>query len=198
MIDSITGTLLEVYSDSVLISVGSINLKILIPPYLVENMIDLIGTEITLYTHISISLSGSKLNACLMGFIDEKGRSLFNNLTQVPKIGDRSALSIINIPPDDLANAINSGRIDVLKSIPGVGLEKARQIITTLAGKIVKEEEIGMAPKGGVWDDARKALSTLGLSSGEIEKELIRVRDAIGTPEAVEDIIKVIYKEKRV
>jgi Holliday junction resolvasome RuvABC DNA-binding subunit len=198
LIDAITGTVMEVYSDSVILNIGSFNLRVLIPQYLVESMRDLVGIETTLYIHISLSISGSKLNICLMGFLDEGARSLFYNLTQVPKIGDRSALSIMHIPPDELAGAINSGRVDILKSIPGVGLAKARQIITTLAGKIVSEEEVGRAPKGGVWDDARKALSSLCLSAREIEQELLRVRDAIGTPESVEDIIKMLYKEKSI
>jgi len=196
LIDAINGTILNVFKDSVILNIGSFNLRILIPPYMVDSMRDLVGSETTLYTHISLSISGNKLNACLMGFLDEQGRSLFYNLTQVPGIGDRSALNIMHISPDELTDAINSGRVDILKSLPGVGLGRARQIITTLAGKIVSEEDVGRAPKGGVWDDSRKALSALGLSAREIEQVLIRVRDSIGTPEKAEDVIKMMYREK--
>ncbi|HEC80169.1 MAG: hypothetical protein DRH51_00875 [Candidatus Coatesbacteria bacterium] len=195
VIETITGTVLGVSESSVMIDIGFVNLGVLIPPFYQERMAECIGSEITLYTHLSTTISSNKLNISLMGFVDKADRALFRSLTQVPGIGDRAALAVMQKPTNELIDAINTGRVDVLNSLPGVGVKKARQIITTLAGKIVTEE-VERAPKGGIWDDARKALSALGLSTREVEQALIRLRDTIGTPETVEDVIKHIYQER--
>lgn len=190
MISFITGELLNIHDETIVISVGGMGLEILVSPLLSDKLVDSIGEEISLHTHFSFISSRNNITPFIAGFERVEEKELYEKLLTVPGIGSKVALSILSIESGELVSAINEGRVDKLTTIPGIGKSKARQIITSLAGKVVMEGEVGDGtPSGELWDMSREALLQLGYNKTEIDKILRRVSKELKEPESVEEII---------
>ena len=100
----------------------------------------------------------------LYGFFDAPSKLFFNSLLTVDGIGDKKAFSILaKNTPIELMDMVNSKDLNAFKKVKGVGPKTAEKIIETLAGKIEFEEDKSL------FNDAREALLTLGVSSKEID-----------------------------
>ena len=73
---------------------------------------------------------------------------IFTRLLNVKGIGAKTALAMLTkCPGADMARAIEEGDVKLLKSLPGIGVKSASQIVLDLQGKLVsiqrEEIEIG-------------------------------------------------------
>jgi len=75
------------------------------------------------------------------GFAEEEERELFRKLISVSGVGGASALLMLSsMSAGEIAGAINTANVSLLKSIKGIGDKTAQRIVVDLKGKMGKHE----------------------------------------------------------
>jgi Holliday junction DNA helicase RuvA len=134
------------------------------------------------------------------GFADEEERDLFRKLISVSGVGGASALLMLSsMSASEIAGAINTANVTLLKSIKGIGDKTAQRIVVDLKGKMGKHEG-GMSQILAVSynknrDEALMALVTLGFPKIAAEKALEKAIKQQGiSTDNVELLIKAALK----
>ena len=74
----------------------------------------------------------------LVGFLNEVERDFFLEFIKVSGIGPRAAVKALNKAIGEIAQAIDRGDTKYLKTLPGIGEQKAKEIVAKLQGKMGK------------------------------------------------------------
>lgn len=131
----------------------------------------------------------------LFGFSNKEEREMFNHLISVSGIGPNTAILMLSaMVPDEIAAAIVSEDVEVIKSIKGIGLKTAQRVIVDLKDKMSKIEfsENNMFAQGNTnKNEALTALVSLGFDKKSSEKAIGKVAE---TDDSVEDLIKKALK----
>lgn len=126
----------------------------------------------------------------LYGFVGEAERDCFEKLTSVSGVGPSTARLILSsYSPEDLYEFIESGNVDRIKMVKGIGLKTAQRIIVDLKGKIALDAVAESNPQSATSEEAFMALKMLGFAEPAIKKVLKALRDEDPNLE-VEEIIK--------
>jgi holliday junction DNA helicase RuvA len=133
----------------------------------------------------------------LFGFTTIDERDVFRLLISVSGIGANTARMILSsMSPDEVRNAVAGGRVDLLKSVKGIGAKSAERIIVDLKDKIDKTSEFSQLFRPAdntLKKEALSALEILGFSRKQAEKVIDGLLAGNRTP-AVEDLIKQALK----
>jgi Holliday junction DNA helicase RuvA len=131
----------------------------------------------------------------LFGFYTKLEREIFRMLISVSGIGANTArLMLSSLSPEEIQNAIVGSKVDVLKSIKGIGAKSAQRIIVDLKDKMGKEEvEIFEIRDNTIKEQALSALTVLGFSKNSVNKVLNKILTEEDNLE-VEDLIKKALK----
>lgn len=134
------------------------------------------------------------------GFADSEERELFRKLISVSGVGGGSALLMLSsLSPVEIAGAINTANVTMLKSIKGIGEKTAQRIVVDLKGKMGKHEggisQILTTSYNKNRDEALMALMTLGFPKMTAEKAIEKAikQQGVGT-DNVELLIKSALK----
>jgi Holliday junction DNA helicase RuvA len=139
-------------------------------------------------------------NPRFYGFAEEDERELFRKLISVSGVGGGSALLMLSsLSPIEIAGAINTANVAMLKSIKGIGDKTAQRIVVDLKGKMGKHEggisQILTTSYNKNKDEALLALVTLGFPKVSAEKALEKAIKQQGvSTENVEILIKAALK----
>jgi Holliday junction DNA helicase RuvA len=160
MIAVIEGRIIEQDTDSVIIMVNGIGLRVSVP---VQTAVKLqAGKEVSLFTHLIVREDALSL----YGFEAKEERDLFLLLLGVNGVGPRLALSVLSaLNADTIRSAIVNEQVEIFSRVPGVGKKTAQKILLYLSDKIKKEE--GLKPLITISEadqDVLSALTTLGYS----------------------------------
>lgn len=134
------------------------------------------------------------------GFAEEEERELFRKLISVSGVGGASALLMLSsLSAGEIAGAINTANVGMLKSIKGIGDKTAQRIVVDLKGKMGKHEGgIGQILSNSYnknKDEALMALVTLGFPKTAAEKALEKAVKQQGTStDQVDILIKAALK----
>jgi len=134
------------------------------------------------------------------GFADEEERDLFRKIISVSGVGGSSAILMLSsLSAADIAGAINTANVALLKSIKGVGEKTAQRIVVDLKGKLGKHEggisSILSSSYNKNKDEALMALVTLGFQKAAAEKAIEKAIKQQGTStDNVELLIKTALK----
>jgi Holliday junction DNA helicase RuvA len=131
----------------------------------------------------------------LFGFYTKLEREIFRMLISVSGIGANTArVMLSSLSPEEIQNAIVGGKVDILKSIKGIGAKSAQRIIVDLRDKMGKEEaEIFEIRDNTIKEQALSALTVLGFSKNSVDKVLNKILTEEDNLE-VEDLIKKALK----
>ncbi len=139
-------------------------------------------------------------NPKFYGFYDEEERDLFRKLISVSGVGGASALLMLSsMSAGEIAGAINTANVTLLKSIKGIGDKTAQRIIVDLKGKMGKHEggmsQILTPSYNKNRDEALLALVTLGFPKIAAERAIEKStkQQGVGT-DNVEILIKAALK----
>lgn len=139
-------------------------------------------------------------NPRFYGFAEEDERELFRKLISVSGVGGGSALLMLSsLSPAEIAGAINTANVTMLKSIKGIGDKTAQRIVVDLKGKMGKHEggisQILTPSYNKNKDEALLALVTLGFPKASAEKAIEKSikQQGVGT-DNVEVLIKSALK----
>jgi holliday junction DNA helicase RuvA len=111
------------------------------------------------------------------GFSDEEERELFRKLISVSGVGGGSAILMLSsLSAPEIAGAINTANVAMLKSIKGIGEKTAQRIVVDLKGKMGKHEggisQILTIGYNKNKEEALMALITLGFPKMAAEKAI--------------------------
>ena len=206
MIRRIRGQLSGVLEESVLVEVGGLTYEVFVPAHVRERLEGLPpGNEVELATYHYLRTDPAKAVPVLLGFENNTQRDFFELLTDVPRIGPRAALRAFALPVATLARAIELQDAKLLKSLPGVGAQKAKDIIATLAGKLgrfVDAEALaraGEAPERPLEDfeaQAADVLGQLGMNRADAVRAIQEVREADPELTSPDDIIRRVFQNR--
>ena len=139
-------------------------------------------------------------NPKFYGFADEEERELFRKLISVSGVGGGSALLMLSsLSASEIAGAINTANVAMLKSIKGIGDKTAQRIVVDLKGKMGKHEggisQILTTSYNKNRDEALMALVTLGFPKAPAEKAIEKAVKQQGiSTDNVELLIKAALK----
>lgn len=107
----------------------------------------------------------SKAVPVLVGFLNEIEKEFFERVITVSGIGPKAACRALNQPFSMIADAIDKGDIALLKTLPGIGEQRAREIVAKLQGKVGKfgliQDRAGCETVKGKEDIKEEALGVL-------------------------------------
>jgi len=139
-------------------------------------------------------------NPRYFGFADIEERDLFRKLISVSGVGGGSAILMLSsLSAAEIAGAINTANVALLKSIKGIGEKTAQRIVVDLKGKMGKHEggisQILNPSYNKNKDEALMALVTLGFPKMAAEKAIEKsIKQQGVTTENVELLIKSALK----
>ena len=139
-------------------------------------------------------------NPRYFGFADAEERDLFRKLISVSGVGGGSAILMLSsLTAPEIAGAINTANVTLLKSIKGIGEKTAQRIVVDLKGKMGKHEggisQILTTSYNKNKEEALMALTTLGFPKMTAEKAIEKAIKQQGTStDNVELLIKSALK----
>ncbi len=206
MISKISGTFAGHVDGALLVETGGLTYEIAVP-LIVEKALEAtpLGEKISLDTIYYLQTEQNRATPILLGFQNSIQREFFEKLLLVPRMGPKSGLQTFARPVSTLAAAIEGANYSLLQSLPGVGKQKARDLVATLQGKLQKfalmndsgldaqAKAAGLAMHNDVAGDAIQLLRLMGYKPAEAEK---LVHDALALEAApdAETLVRTIYK----
>ena len=175
MIASISGKIIKVDPDAVVIDVGGIGIRVHVPSTTRDRMH--IGEAVILHTQLIVRQD----SLTLYGFETQEGCDFFNLLLSVDGVGPRTALSVLStLTPDAIRRAVFHEQADIFSRVPGVGKKTSQKILLYLQDRIKTVE--GLEPVSMMSDidsEVLAALTALGYSVVEAQSAIQSIsRDA--------------------
>ncbi len=202
MFARISGSLVERTHDAAVVEAGGLGYEIVLPPCIAEKIPTTPGTNVSLEIYSVVNLDGNSGRFTYYGFTNSIEREFFEALITVASIGPRSAARAFSAPMSTIAAAIDRGDYVFLKSLPGIGQQKARDIVAKLQGKVAKFLLIQDAPATrpsampGFADEALAVLLQLGYKRGEAEAMIRETLDASPAIDDPERLLAEIYRRR--
>ena len=192
MIDQISGKIISINDNYVVLAVGGLGIKVNISANFASKLVN--EDLITLVTYLNVREDALDL----YGFKNDSERNLFLMLISISGIGPKLAVSILSgVELDELRSNILSGDIKSLTSIPGVGAKTAKRIIIELKDKLSKSTttELGFKDNFGseISKDVLSALVGLGYSESMATEVIKRINPAKSN-KSIESLIKEALK----
>jgi len=140
MIVKLVGKLVGKTDHSLMLDVHGVHYEIWVANSILSRAEDQINErgelELMIYHYFQIGPSSGM--PVLVGFLNEVERDFFLAFITVSGIGPRAAVKALNCPISEISRAIDEGDIKFLKTLPGIGTQKAKEIIAKLQGKVAK------------------------------------------------------------
>jgi Holliday junction DNA helicase RuvA len=143
----------------------------------------------------------SKAIPVLVGFLNDIERDFFERFITVSGVGPKAACRALSMSFSAIAEAIDRGDMVVLKSLPGIGEQKAREIIAKLQGKVgkfclMKDRSFTGAPevKEDIKEEALNVLLQLQYKRSEAKDMIDKALKRNGKISSCEDILNEVYK----
>lgn len=170
MIARLRGQLVAVDVDAVIVDVGGVGYRVLVP---VGAFPQRLGDDVVVHTHLAVREDA----LTLFGFPDVAALRLFERLLGVNGIGPKLALSALaTLGAGGLRDAILAEDAKTLVTVPGLGRKTAQRLILELGGNLASEAPTGAAAAPVPADDpraeVRMALAALGYDPAEITRAL--------------------------
>lgn len=184
MIAHLAGTVAVAGLGEVILDVGGVGYRVLVPPGEVRASV---GEAVTLHTHLAVREDAMTL----YGFADPGARALFEILLGVTGVGPKLALAAIGtLGADGLRRAVVAEDVAALTVVPGVGKKSAQRMILELGERLGSVEAVPSAAAGAASPDpraeVREALAGLGYAAGEVQAAL----EAAGEASDPEELLR--------
>lgn len=202
MFSRIRGMLVERGEGSVVLDVQGLAYEIYLPPCVSEKITAHEGEAVALEVYAVLNIDGNTGHYTFYGFSNAIEREFFEALISVASIGPRSAARAFSQPMSRIAGAIDRGDHGFLKTLPGIGQQKARDIVAKLQGKVTKFlliQEATAAPAAQMPDFADEAMAVLlqlEYKRAEAEDMIRATLEASPKIHDAETLLAEIYRRK--
>jgi holliday junction DNA helicase RuvA len=212
MIASLTGRLRRQDEDRIVLETGGVGYEVLLPPVVMRQLEGLKAdegegaSELKLVTHYHATRDQPR--PVLIGFTSELDKEFFEKLITVKDMGPMVAARSLAAPVAEVAAAIARQDEKYLRSLPGIGPQKAKNIVAQLHGKVAKfalardaeAPPVGAppaAPEGPdgvremVWEVLVKQLGHRPTEASQLIADALKRRPGVAT---AEDLFDEIYR----
>jgi Holliday junction DNA helicase RuvA len=176
MIGFLRGTLLHKSPQELVLDVGGVGYRVLVPVSTFCRLGDQgAPAQLLIHTHVRED------QLLLYGFATTAEIELFEKLIAVGGVGPKVALGVLSgIETDDLVNAIRANDLARLTRVPGVGKKTAERLVLELKDKLAhfKTESVEPRIESPKRSDLLSALANLGYSASEAERAASEVLKA--------------------
>ena len=209
MIATLSGRLRQKLEDRIVLEVGGVGYEVFLPPT-VMRQIDREDAgssggalELVIYYHAT----RDQPRPVLIGFTADLDKEFFEKLITVKDIGPMVAARALAVPVGELASAIARQDEKFLRALPGIGPQKAKNIVAQLHGKVAKfalAREEGAAPVPAaaaspdaealrelVWEVLVKQLGHRPSEASQLISDALARRPDVVTPE---ELFEEIYR----
>lgn len=140
MIVQICGKVTNKNENCITLEIQGLFYEIMVPKTVFERLDENINVDgtIRLITYHYLQVEPSRGTPVLIGFLSEVEKDFFEKFITVSGIGPRAAVKALNKPISDIARAIDEGDLKFLKTLPGIGEQRAKEIVAKLQGKVAK------------------------------------------------------------
>jgi len=142
MIASLSGRLRRRLEDRIVLETGGVGYEVFLPPIVMRQIEHLSpddgekASELSLVTHYHATRDQPR--PVLIGFTNELDKEFFEKLITVKDMGPMVAARALAMPVADIAAGIARQDEKYLRSLPGIGPQKAKNIVAQLHGKVAK------------------------------------------------------------
>jgi Holliday junction DNA helicase RuvA len=142
MIASIRGRLRRKFEDRVVVEAAGVGYEVFVPPVAQSALVDAkagdgdAADEVMLAIHYHATQNQPR--PVLIGFTSELDKEFFEKLITVKDVGPLVAARSLAAPVSDIAAAIARQDEGYLRRLPGIGPQKAKNIVAQLHGKVAK------------------------------------------------------------
>jgi Holliday junction DNA helicase RuvA len=207
MIAQISGKVIRQSTSSLLIDISVICYEVFVPAAIMQRIQALMHKDkpITLITYHYHNVEPSRSVPVLIGFLNEVERDFFLRFISVSGIGPRAALKALASPFSAIASAIDAGNTGFLKSLPGIGEQRAKEIIAKLQGKVgrfglMRDEGAVAAPSeaasADIESEAIEVLVQLEYKRQEAKEMVRQALDRAPHIVNTEDLLNEVYRHK--
>jgi len=198
MIASLTGRLAFKAPTYLILDVHGVGYEVYIPLstyYGLPNLSE--SASLSVHTHVREDAIQ------LFGFLTAQEKDAFVLLTSVSGVGPKLALSVLSaLSVSNLVSAIQSGDVDKLTTVPGIGNKSASRLVLELKDKVGKLHP-GLPPgiessrqeQDAIFDDALSALVNLGYRPQDAKEALKHVKKSNAESTVLKDMIRESLKE---
>ncbi len=205
MIVRLTGKLIEITEEAVILDRDGVAREVLVPRFAIGELAACRGQEVTLHTieFYEGNQASGHLVPRILGFLHPEDRSFFTRFVNVKGIGPRKALKALTEPVRRIAGWIESGDAQALSRLPGIGRRGAELVVASLRGKmddlaLPSGEAVG-AKSARLSQEQRDALEVLvawGDPRGEAERWLERAAQLHPDVQTADEWVRAAYKIK--
>ena len=197
MIALLTGRLAFKAPSHLALDVQGVGYEVFIPLSTYYNLPN-VQDSLTLSIHTHVREDAIQL----FGFSTPQEKDAFVLLLSVSGIGPKSALGILSaLPVSDLVSAIQSGDVEKLETVPGIGKKSAGRLVLELKDKLTKLHPALMPPDAQLlkgrdeqFDDALSALTNLGYRASDA-KEALKAAQQRSGPLTLQELIRESLKK---
>lgn len=206
MIARISGKVIEKGTNYLIIGVGGISYEVFLPATVMQRLDENIASDdtISLITYHYFHVEPSKSTPMLIGFLNEIEKEFFEVFITVSGIGPRAALKALNQPISLIARAIDEADTNFLKSLPGIGQQKAREIVAKLQNKVgkfgliqddkIKEREVKIRD---IEQEALAVLMQLEYKKSEASLMIKKALERRPDTQTTEELLNEVYKQRK-
>jgi Holliday junction DNA helicase RuvA len=202
----ISGEVVDLAGDIVRIDVAGLVYDVVMPPSVAAKVPTSGGVTLEIYP--SFALDGNSGRFTFFGFSNGIEREFFEALLSVASIGPKSAARAFSAPMARIAEAIENDDQAFLKKLPGIGQQKARDIVAKLQGKVARflliqdapQRAAAAAPKTPPMPEfATEALAVLlqlAYKRGEAEEMIAATLERAPHVSDAETLLAEIYRQR--
>jgi Holliday junction DNA helicase RuvA len=190
MISRLKGKVVDRKDNTVIVEANGLGYEVLVPTSVFQRLDaakDADGS-IALTTYHYVVMTPSTATPVLVGFLNELEKDFFLQFISVSGIGPKAAVKALDRSIADIARAIDEGDMAFLKTLPGIGSQKAKDIIAKLQGKVGR---FGLIP-----DKATKTTAAAPIRAFQEEALAVLMQLQYKKPEALEMIAKALERKE--
>ncbi len=208
MIASIRGRLRRKLEDRVVVEAAGVGYEVFVPPVAQKALVDVTAgegdaDEVLLAIHYHATQNQPR--PVLIGFTSELDKEFFEKLITVKDVGPLVAARSLAAPVGEIAAAIARQDEGYLRRLPGIGPQKAKNIVAQLQAKVAKfalarpeaatpEPAAAAAPdeeglRGMVFEILVKQLGHRPSEAAQLISAAVSRRPGVTTPEELFDEI---------
>lgn len=174
MIASVSGTVMALQPDGVVVRVGGVGLSVQTTPGTKARL--RVGDEAVLAT----SLVVREDSLTLYGFAEDAERELFELLQTASGVGPRLAQAVLTVhTPETVRRALLTEDLVALTLVPGIGRKGAQRMVLELKDKVLGTTAAApIAAQPGWRDTLSQALVGLGFPASQADETVVRLAEA--------------------